>query len=162
MFDHCPEICRKFVVGMTLRGSSHIYFGWQTEVAEPNADEVKCLPANFSKGDCFIPNEENTRQVNQANDNSNDSSDETVLAAIQALDSRVTNLEEIILARLNDTRPFEHKIMARLDDLISSQVAMQKQIDALQEGQVAMREDLNQFRQETNQNFRLINQSWGT
>lgn len=57
-----------------------------------------------------MPNEENTRQMNQANGNSNNGSNETVLAAVQALEARVTNLEEIILARFNDTRPFEHKM----------------------------------------------------
>ena len=95
-----------------------------------------------------MPNEENTQQMNQANGNSNNGSNESVLAAIRALDARVTNPEEIIVARLNDTRPFEHKMMARLDELAA--------------GQAAMREDLHQFRQETNQNFRLVNQKLAT
>ncbi|MEP7343256.1 MAG: hypothetical protein ABI977_36355, partial [Acidobacteriota bacterium] len=67
----------------------------------------------------------------------------------QALEARVTNLEEIILARLNDTRPFEHKMMARLDELAAGQAAMREE-------QAAMREDLDQFRQETNDHFRKM------
>ena len=114
-----------------------------------------------------MANEDNTRQIPSVN-GSGGSDKEQVLNAIRGLDVRLTTVEEIILARLNDTRPFEHKMMARLDELALSlaamreeQAAMREEQAAMREEQAAMREDVNQFRQETNQNFRLINQKQG-
>lgn len=116
-----------------------------------------------------MANEDNTRQMNQANGNSNNGQNEEVLAAIRALDTairaldakldarvdsldtRLTSVEQIILARLNDTRSFEQQMMARLNE-------MSDKINELSAGLAAMREDLEKFRAETNQNFRLVSQ----
>jgi hypothetical protein len=82
-----------------------------------------------------MPNEEDTRQMNQANGNSNNGQNEEVLAAIRALNARLTSVEEIILARLNDTRPFEQQLMAQLTE---------------------MDDKINKFREETNDHFRKM------
>jgi BMFP domain-containing protein YqiC len=90
-----------------------------------------------------MANEDKTRQMNQAN---GDPSNGELLAAIRAmdakldakvdsLDARLTSVEEIILARLNDTRPFEQQLMARLNK---------------------MEDDLSKFREETNDHFRKM------
>src|SRR5205085_10611257 len=90
----------------------------------------------------LMPNEENTRQMDPANGNSNDG------PTIRALDARVTNLEEIILARLNDTRPFEHKMMARLDEVAASLAAMREGQATIIEEQAAIREEQAAMREE--------------
>lgn len=87
-----------------------------------------------------MPNEENVQQPT----NGEGQQLGQILAAIQALGKKLDSVEEIILARLNDTRPFEHQIMARLNQ-------MDEKIDQL-------RADFNQFREETNENFRLLNE----
>ena len=86
-------------------------------------------------------NEDNTRQLNQGNSE--------VLSAIQDLSGRLTTVEEIILARLNDTRPFEHQMMASINELAANIIGLTGKVEAL--GTV-----LNEFRQETNQNFRIV------
>ncbi len=93
-------------------------------------------------------NEDNTRQINQGNSE--------VLSAIQDLSGRLTTVEEIILARLNDTRPFEHQMMARFNEFASTQAAILEMIAAMRQEQTAMRADFNEFRQETSQNFRIV------
>lgn len=114
-----------------------------------------------------MTNEDNTRQLNQPNGE--------VLSAIKDLDGRLTTVEEIILARLNDTRPFEHQMMERFNEFAATQTAileaiagiheeqaaMREEQAAMRQEQAAMRQDLNQFRQETNHNFRLVNQMLG-
>lgn len=103
-----------------------------------------------------MANEDNIRQLNQTN-----GSNSEVLAAIKDLDGRLTAVEEIILARLNDTRPFEQQIMARINELAVTQAATLEAIVAIREEQAAMRADFNEFRQETNHNFRMLNQTQG-
>jgi len=89
-----------------------------------------------------MPNEDNTQQMSNSNSQ--------VIAAIRALEDRVANVEGIIVARLNDTRPFEQQVLARLNELIAGQSAMRDELTAL-------REDFESFRRETNDNFRLVN-----
>ena len=96
-----------------------------------------------------MANEDNTRQLNHGNSE--------VLSAIRDLNGRLTTVEEIILARLNDTRPFEHQIMVRINELAASQTTILEVIAGIREEQTAMRADLSDFRQETNQNFKVSN-----
>ena len=64
-----------------------------------------------------MPNEENTQQLPNANGPS------------RSLEARVTTLEEIVLARLNDMRLFEKQLLAMLSEInekfdrLSSEVA---------------------------------------
>jgi hypothetical protein len=101
-----------------------------------------------------MPNEDNTRHLSNSNSQ--------VIAAIRALEDRIINVEGIIVARLNDTRPLERQILARIDELADSvnelrigQNAMLEKIATIQEDQAAMRTDYDRFRQETDQNFRM-------
>lgn len=96
-----------------------------------------------------MANEDNTRQLNHGNSE--------VLSAIRDLNGRLATVEEIILARLNDTRPFEHQMMARINELAASQTTILEIIAGIREEQAAMRADFNDFRQETNQNFKISN-----
>ena len=96
-----------------------------------------------------MANEDNTRQLSHGNSE--------VLSAIRDLNGRLTTVEEIILARLNDTRPFEHQIMVRINELAASQTTILEVIAGIREEQTAMRADLSDFRQETNQNFKVSN-----
>ena len=123
-----------------------------------------------------MANEDNTQQLNQGN--------REVLFAIRDLNGRLNTVEEIILARLNDTRPFEHQVMTRLNEFSATQAviletmtgigaeqtafraehatmregqaAMRKELAAMREEQSALRADFNEFREETNQNFRVV------
>ncbi len=105
-----------------------------------------------------MANDDDTRQLNQTNGSNGE-----VLAAIRDLNGRLTAVEEIILARLNDTRPFEQQMMARINELATTQViileaitAMREEQATMREEQAAMRTDFGEFRQETNQNFRVV------
>ncbi|MGH9937457.1 MAG: hypothetical protein ACREAM_14515 [Blastocatellia bacterium] len=89
-----------------------------------------------------MPNEDNTQQMSNSNSQ--------VIAAIRALEDRIANVEGVIVARLNDTRPFEQQVLARLNELIAGQATMQEQI-------AKMQEQFESFRRETNDNFRLVN-----
>ncbi len=108
-----------------------------------------------------MPNEENTRQMNSG-DGQQIGELITLVRSLATrftgLESRLTSVEEIIVARFNDTRPLEHRMMARLDELVVSFAAMREEQAAMREEQAAMREDLNKFRQETNHNFRIVSQ----
>ncbi len=95
-----------------------------------------------------MPSEDNPQNLSSSNNQ--------VIAAIRALEDRVVNLEGIVVARLNDTRPLEREILTRLDELTVGQTTMQEGIATLQE-QMVTREDIESFRHETNDNFRLIN-----
>ena len=121
-----------------------------------------------------MPNEDNTQNLSNSNSQ--------VIAAIRALEDRIINVEGIIVARLNDTRPLEQQILARIDELAASvnelrigqnatridelaasvnelrigQNDMLEKIATIQEDQAAMRTDYDRFRQETDQNFRMM------
>src|SRR5262249_20406480 len=82
-----------------------------------------------------MPNEDNAQHLSNSNSQ--------VIAAIRALEDRVLNLEGIIVARLNDTRPLEREILERLDILTAGQSTMLERFESL--------------RRETNDNFRLVN-----
>ena len=69
-----------------------------------------------------MPNEDNTQNLSNSNSQ--------VIAAIRALEDRIINVEGIIVARLNDTRPHEHEILARLKEVIAGQSTMQEQMGA--------------------------------
>ncbi|MGH9799007.1 MAG: hypothetical protein ACRD82_01450 [Blastocatellia bacterium] len=117
-----------------------------------------------------MANEDNTRQINVDGQVLNE-----VLSTVRELSTRYTSqeerisaIEQIILNRLNDTRPFDHQVMDRINELTVGQNAMREDLGALREDLVALREDLgalredfNEFRQETNHNFRLVNQKLG-
>jgi argininosuccinate lyase len=92
-----------------------------------------------------------------------------LVAAVRSLEdrfeTRLANVEEIIVARLGATRPFDHEVLARLNELAAGQAAMQEQMAAMQEQMAAMRSELTalridheRFREETNRNFKLVNQ----
>jgi len=70
-----------------------------------------------------MPNEDNAQHLSNSNSQ--------VIAAIRALEDRVVNLEGIIVARLNDTRPLEREILERLDMLTAGQSTMLKQFESL-------------------------------
>lgn len=97
-----------------------------------------------------MPNEDNTQQMASSNGQ--------VIAAIRSLEDRVANVEQIIVARLNDTRPFDQEVLARLNELIAGQATMQGQMAAMLEELTALRADHERFREETNRNFKLVNQ----
>lgn len=97
-----------------------------------------------------MPNEDNTQQMSNSNSQ--------VIAAIRSLEDRVANVEQIIVARLNDTRPFEQQMLAQLNELVAGQARLQEQMGAMREELTAFREDFEKFRAETNHNFRLVNQ----
>jgi len=81
-----------------------------------------------------MPNEDNTQQMSNSNSQ--------VIAAIRSLEDRVANVEQIIVARLNTTRPLDQQILTRLDELVTTMAAM--------------RVDYERFREETDENFRKI------
>src|SRR5215468_11154376 len=116
-----------------------------------------------------MPNEDNTQNLSNSNSQ--------VIAAIRALEDRVMNIEGVIVARLNDTRPLEQQMLARIDELAASvdeldttvnelrvgqNALLEKiattleKITTIQEDQAAMRADYDRFRQETDQNFRMM------
>ncbi len=106
-----------------------------------------------------MPSEDNTQHLPNSNNQ--------VIAAIRALEDRILNIEGVIVARLNDTRPLERQILSRLDELttrfdeLAASVnelrnATLEKIAVLQEDQAAMRGDYDRFRRETDQNFRMI------
>jgi hypothetical protein len=93
-----------------------------------------------------MTSKDNTQQMPNSNGQ--------VIAAIRSLEDRVANVEQIIVARLNTTRPLDQEVLSRLDNLVAGQTAMQEQMAAL-------RADFEAFREETNHNFRLVNQKLG-
>jgi len=102
-----------------------------------------------------MANEDNTQHLPNSNSQ--------VIAAIRALEDRIINVEGIIVARLNDTRPLEQQMLARIDELAASvnelrigQNEALEKIATIQEDQAAMRADYDRFRQETDQNFRMM------
>lgn len=97
-----------------------------------------------------MPIEDNTQHTSSSNSQ--------VIAAIRALEDRIVNVEGVIVARLNDIRPFDHEIMARLDDLFTGQSMMQEKIGAMENRLGVLQEQFDGFRRETNDNFRLINE----
>jgi chromosome segregation ATPase len=115
-----------------------------------------------------MPNKDDTQQTT----NSSGQQIAQLVAAIRSLEDRViglepriANVEEIIVARLNTTRPFEQEILARLSELVTivgvvreEQVTMREEQAAMHREITALREDFDRFRAETNHNFKLINQ----
>ncbi|MCG3162361.1 MAG: hypothetical protein JMDDDDMK_03611 [Acidobacteria bacterium] len=102
-----------------------------------------------------MPNEDNTQQMSNSNSQ--------VIAAIRSLEDRVANVEQIIVARLNTTRPLDQELLARLDELVTGQTvireeqaAMRAEQAAMRAEQAAMRADYERFREETDENFRKI------
>ncbi len=83
-------------------------------------------------------------------------------------EERLNSVEQIILARLNDARPFEKQLAAQLNEmnnkineLSTGQTAMREEQTAMREEQAAMRAEFGQFRQETSLNFRTVNKKLG-
>lgn len=90
-------------------------------------------------------------------------------------EERLNSVEQIILARLNDTRPFEKQLAAQLNEMNNKinelsagqtamreeQTAMREEQAAMREEQAAMRAEFGQFRQETSLNFRTVNKKLG-
>jgi len=103
-----------------------------------------------------MANEDNTQHLPNSNSQ--------VIAAIRALEDRIINVEGIIVARLNDTRPLEQQMLARIDELSApvneiriGQAATLEKIVTIQGEVTAFRGDFEGFRRETNDNFRLVN-----
>jgi len=110
-----------------------------------------------------MANEDNTQHLPNSNSQ--------VIAAIRALEDRIINVEGIIVARLNDTRPLEQQMLARIDELAASVnelrigqnatlekiATMLEKIATIQGEVTAFRGDFEGFRRETNDNFRLVN-----
>lgn len=116
-------------------------------------------------------------------------SDNLILAAIQSLGARIGGVEEVILARLNDTRPLDQQLLAKINEIVDKQTAMQQDFSAMRQEQTTMREDLvamreeqatmreemaamreemaatreemASFRAETSSNFRVVNKKLG-
>lgn len=117
-----------------------------------------------------MANEDKTRQITVDGQVLNE-----LLNAVRDLSTRYTNQEErlssveqIILARLNDTRPFEKQMAAQLNEMNAKIIELSVTQAAILEEQAAMRQDLTAlrkdyegFRVETNENFRLINKQMG-
>src|SRR5262249_27757957 len=163
----CPNL-RYLTAGFI---NTHIFACSQPpEVGYVRAGGVKIPPnQNNKQRRLRMPNEDNTQPLSNSNSQ--------VIAAIRALEDRVMNVEGIIVARLNDTRPLERQILARIDELgasvdelaatvnelrigqnelrIGQNEALEK-IATIQEDQAAMRADYDRFRQETDQNFRMM------
>ncbi len=113
-----------------------------------------------------MPNEDNTQQPT----NSISQQIAQLIAAVRSLEDRVismeprlTGMEEIIIARLNDTRPLEQQILARLNELVTLYTAMREELTASREELTATREEMTalrvdheRFREETADNFRKI------
>ncbi len=95
-----------------------------------------------------MPNEDNTQQMSNSNSQ--------VIAAIRSLEDRVANVEQIIVARLNTTRPLDQELLARLDELVTGQTVIREEQAAMRAEQAAMRADYERFREETDENFRKI------
>lgn len=95
-----------------------------------------------------MPNEDNTQQMSNSNSQ--------VIAVIRSLEDRISNVEAIILSRLNDIRPFEQQMLAQLNELVAGQAAMRAEQAAMREEQAAMRMDYERFREETDENFRRL------
>src|SRR5262249_23290373 len=107
------------------------------------AEDVKCGQSQNNKPRrLLMQNEDNARHLSNSNSQ--------VIAAIRALEDRIINVEGIINAWLNDTRPFDGEILARLNELNAGQSTMQEQMGFFQE-------QFESFRRETNDNFRLVN-----
>lgn len=96
-----------------------------------------------------MANVDNTQQDGPTNGNSGQ-----ILALLQELAARMTNVEEIIQARLNTTRPFNEQVVARFDQL-------DDKVDKLNDELAKVQEEVVSFRAETNQNFRMVNQKLG-
>lgn len=103
-----------------------------------------------------MPNEDNTQQMSNSNSQ--------VIAAIRSLEDRIGNVEQIIVARLNDTRPLEQQMLAQLNELTATVATLTatvatilEKIATIQEELTALHEDFESFRRETNDNFRLVN-----
>ncbi len=95
-----------------------------------------------------MPNEDNTQQTPNSNSQ--------VIAAIRSLEDRVANVGQIIVARLNDTRPFEQQMLARFNELIALTTAVREEQTSMRTELVALRSDFDGFRQETNNNFKHV------
>ena len=114
-----------------------------------------------------MANEDNTQHGIQDHGATNGNSDK-ILAILQELAAnqqelaanqqelaaRMTNVEEIIQARLNTTRPFDAQVVARFDQL-------DDKVDKLSDELAKVQEDVTSFRAETNHNFRMVNQKLG-
>jgi hypothetical protein len=104
-----------------------------------------------------MPNEDNTQQMS----NSASQQIAQLIAAVRSLEdrfeTRLANVEEIIVARLGATRPFDHEVLARLNELAAGQAAMQEQMAAMRSELTALRIDHERFREETNHNFKVLN-----
>jgi uncharacterized protein (DUF3084 family) len=75
-------------------------------------------------------------------------SDNLVLAAIQSLESRMVGMEEIIVARLNSTRPLDQQLLAKVNEMVDRQNSMHQELIATREEQAAMRQELTATREE--------------
>lgn len=76
-------------------------------------------------------------------------------------EERLNSVEQIILARLNDTRPFEKQLAAQLNEMNNKINELSAGQTAMREEQAAMRAEFGQFRQETSLNFRTVNKKLG-
>src|SRR5262245_61159400 len=114
------------------------------------AEDVKCGHSQNNKPRRLrMQNEDNAQHLSNSNTK--------VIAAIRALEDRIINVEGIINARLNDTRPLDGEILARLNELNAGQFTIQERIGSLQERVGSLQEQFDNFRRETNDNFRLVN-----
>ncbi len=71
--------------------------------------------------------------------------------SVTEVKTRLASVEEVIVARLSNTRPLDQEVLARLNELAAGQAAMHEEL-------AAMRADYERFREETNRNFKLVNQ----
>ncbi|MCI0524820.1 MAG: hypothetical protein L0Y75_06110 [Acidobacteria bacterium] len=78
--------------------------------------------------------------------------------SVTEVKTRLASVEEVIVARLSNTRPFDQEVLARLNELVTIVTAIREEQVAMREELTALRIDHERFREETNHNFKLVNQ----
>jgi chromosome segregation ATPase len=73
--------------------------------------------------------------------------EERVFARFDALDARLTNLEEKVDARLHETRPIWEAVLSRLDNIESEMKAINRRVRVLHDDILRAREDQEDLRE---------------
>jgi chromosome segregation ATPase len=86
--------------------------------------------------------EENTQNMPDGR-----SFEERVFARFDALDARLTKLEERVDARLHETRPIWEAVLSRLDNIESEMKAINRRVRVLHDDILRAREDQEDLRE---------------
>jgi chromosome segregation ATPase len=73
--------------------------------------------------------------------------EERVFARFDALDARLTTLEERVDARLHETRPIWEAVLSRLDNIESEMKAINRRVRVLHDDILRSREDQEDLRE---------------